>query len=413
MQFRNCMQYFIAICAFFSACYATSIDTTSGLLLDTSQFVIDYWALDANFNETAVGAIAFTQGLRTTGTGWVWLDVAYPIYQTLDMSNATGNIKLYGDLHLADKVILQCNEPYGIIKTPVDQPRKVIYLDGNVTLSGNNSKSGGDISGLVLENVILDGQGHTLFLGQTPQGGALIIGSNVTLRNVTIKHAWCDQTSGSFLLFEGTVLPEAATMDCILQNMTFEQRVGQPLSFGRIPTALERRIVIDGTVTFKGAVGNEHPWGEYYGVRDGEFNVPIIVHDQSSLIVESGALLRGWYTSPSYGPFYQHDVGIYFDSDSSRLILNDSVYGVYNPANSRAGYDGMLELTTTLTRGTLIVRGASQLRVDAQLLKGGRSVLFIGDNNVADDFNIIIDPGARLDVIGTNTNCSVVFRNVH
>lgn len=404
----------MVLCLCYQTLFAPSIDTTTGTNLDKSMTITALWTMDAGMTQTAFGSVAFRQGLRVTGTNeYALLNVYFPIEKQLNLQNG-GNLKLHGDLHLDGNLIVYCDAPYSVIRTPTELDRKVIYLDGDVTISGNSAKVGGDVSGLILENVILDGQGHRLILGETNRSGALYLGDNVMLRNVTVQNAWFDMITGSFSLYDSLLEPYAETFDVTLDNVEFSLRAGLPLCFGRFPVSALRRILIDRTVHIQSATTQSLPYaGQTYGILPGEFNVPIIIRDQANLILENTQLIKGWYISDFYGPMYKQErASIFFNSDLARLTLYNSILGTYNQAN-RAGYVGALETTLTLTKGTIVIQGASAILADAQFPQSRSRISFGDGTSSANDINIIVSAGAKWDFESTSTNCGIIIQNKH
>jgi hypothetical protein len=103
-----------------------------------------------------------------------------------------------------------------------------------------------------------------------------------------------------------------------------------------------------------------------------------------------------------------------FTSDTARIILDNGTFEVnnfYQPVYF--GYY-VLDTTVTLSVGTLIARGSSFLKTDCSFNPQGRASLRLGDGiAAAADLNIIVDPGATLNLVATDINCSVIVQNVH
>jgi hypothetical protein len=175
---------------------ATSIDTTTGPDLDKSITVTWKWRLDAGANESALGSIAFDEGLEVVSggidpvPGIVTLGVTFPIQKILDLSTdwipGKRYISLTQDLHLGDGLVIYLPDlvgggiPFGdLYLGSYSGEQRTIYLDGDVSLDSLGQTV------LQLENVIIDGQGHKLTLGVTQRDGAIRC-NNVVLRNMTL-----------------------------------------------------------------------------------------------------------------------------------------------------------------------------------------------------------------------------------
>ncbi len=392
--------------------FAPNIDTTSGPNLDKSMTITALWTLNAG--EHAYGSVAFKEGLQMNGVGTNNLDVYFPVEKSLDLRNGLLTL-LNGDLHIAEGTIIYSAAPFSYMRTPASNVRpSVIYLDGDVTISGDSASAGGDVCGLTIDNVIIDGQGHSLILGPNERSGALFFGNNVTIRNVTLKNSWCDLASGTFLKSAGFV-PGFATNDCILENVDFSLRPGLPMCFGSIPAnARTQRLIINKTVLIRGTGVVLPSFGTQFGVRNGEFNMPIIIRDNANLVLENTQMLKGWFTWSGYGPGYglQEWVDLFFETERSQLTLNNSTLAIFNTP-FHAIYQGERDITMTLTQGTILVEGASSLVSDSQFPQSV-STLYLGDgSDPNNDINIIITPGATLSLEATNTNCLIVMQNVH
>jgi len=384
---------------------AVSITTLSGPKLDKSLTVTWKWRLDAGAGDSALGSIAFDEGLEVLGggvdptPGTVTLGVMFPIQKILDLSTdwipGGRYISLTQDLHLGEGLVIYLPDTVGtqipfrdLHLGSYSGQRRTIYLDGDVSLASMGQTF------LWLDNVIVDGQGHKLTLGVNQNSGAICC-TNVIWRNMTLINAWNNFLDGVFTQ-EGTfTINGSATF----KDMDFQVLRGYPFTI-----ASPGSVRVEGTVTF----GN---FGEYrlsnYGVG---YISTLTIAENSNLIVDNSSLYRNWY---SFVPF-----NIAFESDTSLLTLQNSSFGVDNDRwkSFFAGWIGVADQDPlVLSKGKIIVKGASSLvAYGSGLESGARARLYIGDGlDPANDLNIEITPGSTLDLDVSDTNCLIKLQNVH
>jgi len=392
---------FITAIAFLGrgAVNGTSIDTTTGADLNKAKIVTSLWNLDANYTETAIGVINFTEGLRLTGTGSTWVGVQLPIEKQLIFRTAyRPKIRLKNALHLGEGTVIYCAQDSEIYSE--DGEKYVIYLDGNITVSGYNP---GDQAYLYLHDVIVDGMGHSITLGNDQNSGAMMIGPNVTLRNVTLKNVWWDLNGGTFAL-SGIDLPfDENTLT--LENVDFQARRGKAVGLLMQGLFTPYAYRIRGNVRF----GN---FGEYFLFSSYTGASQFIIEDNATLTIDNSSFY--------VGPAIMDDMSliqIIFQSNTSRILLKNSFFGLYPKRMNVVGHwfypAGSQDLP--LTKGTIIAEGDCTLGARTDLQSGNKNAtIYIGSPDTSDnDFNIQVNAGSTLNLVSTTTNSLVLFFNVH
>lgn len=393
MEFKKLLRI-LAPVLLLSHLYSTSIDTTSGVDINKSITVGSLWVLSGSTSDNALGSVAFTEGVSVTGTGNVQIGVYFPIQKQLNLRNArSATVVLTQDLHLADGCIIYCPTDGSCVITS-SGPQKTIYLDGNVTISG----VGTSVSSLGLVDVDIDGRGYSLNLGNNRISGALEMANQVGLHNITINNGWFDY----FTNF-GSFLPTLGTFT--LDNVNFIIRKNMSLQLAMYGSQTPINYIIRGNTIF----GN---FGLYYLMNIGVIGASyFVIEENSSLTIKDSTFSSGLWVDQNDGK--KKPIRFLFKSDSSQLILDN---GIFENNNVHQGaVRGSLDQTITLTKGTLIVSGNSTLRATTDLFSADRTATFsLGDGvDASNDFNIIINPGATLNVVATTTNSAVIFKNVH
>jgi len=399
--------YFILL-ASCSTLYAPSLDTTSGTNMNKSLIITTSWNLDPTFTQTAMGSIAFTEGLSVTGTGQVWLGLNFPIRKQLNLRNqyATGRIILKKDLHLAEGTIIYGPNDGGVAFESPEGERRTVHLDGDVTISGQAIADSASIIGLF--NADLDGHGHTLTLGANASAGAFYLSARAGLHNVTIKNCWNRYNDGyGTLVYSGASEPYDQN-GLTFENVNFIARRGMPMSFFMLGFYAPFNFIIRGNTTF----GN---FGDYafFNIGPGGTSY-LVIEENSSLIIKDSTLTSGLWWDLGGTP---RSIRFWFKSDTSKLILDNATFANNNNILDTGLFfaQGLRDQTVTLTNGTLVVRGRSTLQATTDLLSADRTSTFsIGDGmNPNNDFHIVVEPGATLDLIAANTNSRIVINNVH
>jgi hypothetical protein len=390
-----------------------SITTLSGPDLDKAKIITYEFVMTGT--DYAYGMVEFDEGITVSGGGISPIGIdgsikkqirflaekEIDLAQNLHFDGFRGSFLL--DMSLAND---ECS-----IRGP-SQPLYILYLDSDVTVS-----SGDQIrrkQNILLENIIIDGQGHTIDFANSLHCG-FILGVNVTLKNMMLKNVWYQldpitfESRGNFQLL---TLAGNTTFD----NVQFLARKFQPLEFvlsGITGPGFDFRRKL--------SIKNNVLWGNYgqYAIWSFGWGYPansmFIIDNNSNLIVQDSSLIfNRYYDSDLTKP--KAPLQVVFQSNTSFLTIDNSIVGLTNDNVFPDGSDHPFEtdLTLTLSVGTINVKGNSTLQADSLLARNGKATLKIGDGvSAASDMNIIINPGATLNLVSTNTNCSVKLQNVH
>jgi hypothetical protein len=378
---------------------ATSYNTTTGG--DLNKAIVVTSELLMSGTDAIIGTVELRGGLRTlalNGPGTMATNL--PIGKSITFRGGSSNIiNLLGNIHLdglGGSFLLDTSASSGIVAFDVNKinPTQTIYLDSDVTVSGNNP--------VELRNVNIDGQGHLIDFSNSLNGG-LVIWGTCTFKNVTFKNVWFSPETGF-----GNFFIQGTSGDFGLTTITFDNvniiaRKFNPFMFYFSDTRqymyIKNNVLLSNFGNF--IIFNNFDSG---GTAFGIFKI----FSNSSLIVDNSTLALG---TTSIVPSTDHRLFFNFESNTAQLELDNGTFVVDNN-NFNNNY--ATDVTVTLSVGTIIVRGNSYLEANSLLLRNGKASLRIGDGvSAAGDMNIIIDPGATLNLVSTNTQCSVRLQNTH
>ncbi len=389
-----------------------SVTTLSGpdlnkAIVYTTEFVM-------TGTDFAYGMVELDAGISVSGGGSIGIDGSIK-KQIRFLSDST--IRLTQNLHLEGfrgsfllDTSLVSDDDCEI--SSLGQPLYTLYLDSDVTVS-----SGAHIrrkQNIKLENIIVDGQGHTIDFANSLYCG-FVLGVNVTLKNMMIKNAWYYvdpmtlEGRGNFQLI---TFAGSTTFD----NVQFLVRKFQPLEFVLAGITgpgfdFRRKLNIKNNVLL-GNYGQYGIWSFGWGYPA---NSMVIIDNNSNLIVQDSSLIfNRYYNSDLANP--KAPLQLVFQSNTSFLTIDNSIVGLDNDNifPSIADHPFETDLTLTLSVGTINVKGNSILQANSLLARNGKATLKIGDGlSASGDMNIIINPGATLNLVATNTNCSVRLENLH
>jgi hypothetical protein len=404
---------------------ATSVNTLSGGDLDKCKIFTTPFSMSAG--DSAYGSVEFREGVLFNATS-LWttntLSISLPLCKSMTFSGGSWGayygirIFLQHDLHLdgrngnflIDLTNLYpgpasvANYAYILGDDNATGKQPTIYLDSDVTISGYRRYSGGL---LFLENLIIDGQGHVMDFTHCIQGG--VAATNCTFRNVILKNVWnafsrdasvAFAIGGNFRPTFGGISDQMETIVAVFDNVNFIVRRNHQFVF--ILNGYEHqggsRIEIRNNVI----LGN---YGEFWIYNPYGYALNLFkITNNANLIIENSSL----------GIPREHISGsmpIWFESDLAQMTLDNSTF-VYS--NDRGFYAGARDITLTLSVGTVSVQGNSSFEADGWFSANGHATLLLGDGvSPAGDLDIIIEPGATLNLVATNTNGLVKLQNVH
>ncbi|MFA6263876.1 MAG: hypothetical protein WCW33_05910 [Candidatus Babeliales bacterium] len=389
-----CMSFFSS-----NSIDATSYDTTSGVDLNKAIVVAAQIPMSG---DVLLGTVEAKAGINLSGSATIGTNL--PVRKSIVFNGFTG-ILMTNDLHLAGdngSFLLDNSASAGYFGTSiVGNNQYTIYLDSDVTISG--------IYPIYLSDVIIDGQGHEIDFTHSINGGVVLSRNGAIIKNVTLKNVWFSQESGT-----GNFLIEGANSDFDSSTVTFDNvniiaRKFHPFAFD-FNAADYPDVVAHQHINIKNNVVLSN-FGNF--TINNRFSGPsgfglFTILNNSNLVVENSTLSLGTtsiITSPDHVLFFV------FESDTAGLVLNNAAFVV---DNNNFDNNFAFDATVTLSVGTIMVKGNSYLEADSLLRRNGKSSLRIGSGvSTAGDMNIIIDPGATLNLVSTNTNCSVKLQNVH
>jgi hypothetical protein len=339
------------------------------------------------------------------------IGISFPIHTSLQFiphaPDSTAHI-LATDLHLCSDAgpsfLIDLTQGGGLLYSGLFAFSRTIYLDSDITVSGPTS------NGFAFYNVIIDGQGHTIDCSNSLYGG-LAPAFKLTLRNMTLKNVWYDpnMVNPGLVAGRGNFNLNSVT-DIILDNVTIIAREGKPFLFGLNDFGSRINVTIKNNVRLIN-YGQFIIQPTYYqnDARSSNF----IISENSSLSVENSTLsIRPLYVYSGVTTY--NAMNFMLQSASSQIVLDNGILEVdaNNELNAYGAY--ALDTTLTLSVGTLVVKGNSSLIASSLLAQNGRGSIRLGNGvNTSGDMNIIIDPGATLNLIATNVNCSVKLQNIN
>ncbi len=392
------------------ATYNDGLDAVTDL--DKAK-IVDYEFVMTG-SDYILGAIELRKGLifggYHAGPSNSQIGISLPIHDHLKFRKLVNtpqaiivsNVHFEGD---TDDFLIDLTESYGYFSAELFDGR-TIYLDSDVTVSG-------PAGNYFAFTGILDGQGHTIDFSNSLYGGFFPYGA-CTFKNVTLKNVWYEADEPILGDFSGrgnflSIQPSTITFD----NVSIIARKGKSFLFGLLDFGTPLNVIIKNNVRLinSGESGEFIVQQTYFA--DDAIPSNFIISSNSSLSIENATLS---FRSPFvYSGFTTYrPLNLISESSSAQIVLDNGI--IEADARNLGNESGMYAFDTTLTLsvGTLVVKGNSSLIASSLLTRNGRGSIRLGNGvNASGDINIIVNPGATLNLVATNTNCSVKLQNVH